>query len=60
MGEMIRIGAYRRGSDPRIDQAIDYNPALESFLSQRQEERADLHEGFQQLAGLLEEGGMAA
>jgi len=60
MGEMIRIGAYRRGSDPRIDQAIDYNPALEAFLSQRQEERADLHDGFEQLAGLLEQGGLAA
>jgi flagellum-specific ATP synthase len=35
MAELIRLGAYRAGSDPRIDEAIRYYPALEAFLSQR-------------------------
>ena len=33
MAELIRIGAYRRGSDPQVDAAIDYFPQLEAFLA---------------------------
>ncbi len=53
MAEMIRIGAYREGADPRIDEAIRYQPALEAFLSQRKDEPASLEEGYTQLAGIL-------
>lgn len=31
---MIAVGAYRKGSDPRIDQAIDVWPQLVRFLQQ--------------------------
>src|SRR3546814_6277218 len=34
MAELIRLGAYRLGSDPRVDEAIHYQPMLESFLKQ--------------------------
>jgi flagellum-specific ATP synthase len=54
MAELVRIGAYRRGSDPRIDEAIDYYPDLERFLMQGKKERADLAEGYDALAALLE------
>jgi flagellum-specific ATP synthase len=53
MAEMIRLGAYRRGSDPQVDEAIRYNPDLERFLSQGKTERADLAGSYQQLAEIL-------
>lgn len=53
MAEMIRLGAYRKGSDPTVDQAIQYNPALEEFLRQRKDEKTTLDEGYDQLAKLL-------
>jgi flagellum-specific ATP synthase len=53
MAEMIRLGAYRKGADPAVDQAIQYNPALEDFLRQRKDETTTLEEGYDQLAALL-------
>ncbi|MFV3076831.1 flagellar protein export ATPase FliI [Niveispirillum fermenti] len=34
MEEMIRLGAYRAGSDEEVDRAIKANPALQAFLKQ--------------------------
>ncbi len=34
MAEMIRLGAYRQGADPKVDEAIQYYPKLEEFLKQ--------------------------
>ncbi|MDI9409071.1 MAG: flagellar protein export ATPase FliI [Candidatus Pacebacteria bacterium] len=56
MAEMIRLGAYRPGSDPRTDEAIKFYPALEAFLGQRKNEPAPLDAGYQQLAEVLEMG----
>lgn len=53
MGELIRLGAYRKGSDPRIDEAIAYNDALEAFLHQGMNEYEDLGAGFDRLSELL-------
>jgi len=54
MGEMIRLGAYRKGSSPEVDQAIKYYPALENFLRQRKDEKTDLDKGYDELAAALE------
>ena len=54
MEELIRLGAYRAGSDPAVDRAIRYQPALEAFLSQGMHECTSLDEGFVQLAQILE------
>jgi len=53
MEELIRLGAYRRGSDPKVDQAIFYNGMLEDFLSQRPHERETLEGGYERLAQIL-------
>ncbi|HYE50778.1 MAG TPA: flagellar protein export ATPase FliI [Azospirillaceae bacterium] len=53
MEEMIRLGAYRRGSDPQVDEAIHFNPALETFLRQGKTERSDLATGYAELAAIL-------
>jgi flagellum-specific ATP synthase len=58
MEELIRIGAYRTGSDPEVDRAIALNPALEGFLAQDKDESTSLDEAFGRLAGIL--GGDAA
>lgn len=54
MEELIRLGAYRKGTDPAVDLAIDLNGPLETFLSQRKEEKSTLAEGYSQLAHILE------
>jgi flagellum-specific ATP synthase len=54
MAELIRLGAYRRGSDPKVDEAIRFYPAIEAFLSQRKGEQADLAGGYTGLAQVLE------
>ncbi len=53
MAELIRLGAYRRGSDLKVDEAIKYHDALESFLSQKIEESTDLDSGYTELANIL-------
>jgi flagellum-specific ATP synthase len=53
MAELIRLGAYRRGSDPQIDEAILFHEPLEHFLSQDRHERAQLADGYQELAEIL-------
>jgi len=50
MAELIRIGAYKIGSDPMIDQAIHYQPALEAFLAQDRSEQSSLEAGYGELA----------
>ncbi|WP_404326913.1 flagellar protein export ATPase FliI [Aerophototrophica crusticola] len=57
MEEMIRLGAYRRGSDPSVDEAIHFNPAIEGFLRQRKDERAPLETCYAELAAILGGGG---
>ena len=53
MEELIRIGAYRSGSDPTIDRAIKLNPALEAFLSQDKDEASTLDGAFEALSDIL-------
>ena len=53
MAEMIRLGAYRAGSDPLVDEAIRYQPVLERFLGQGKRECARLAESHEALAAIL-------
>jgi flagellum-specific ATP synthase len=53
MAELIRLGAYRAGSDPEVDRAITLFPKLDAFLAQRKEERGELSTGYSQLAEIL-------
>ncbi|HLK23900.1 MAG TPA: flagellar protein export ATPase FliI [Caulobacteraceae bacterium] len=55
MEELIRIGAYRMGSDALVDRAIQLNPALEAFLAQDKDEATSLDDGFQRLETILAE-----
>lgn len=53
MEEMIRLGAYRPGSNAQVDEAIRYYPALEAFLTQGKHEKTSLSEGYRILGGIL-------
>jgi flagellum-specific ATP synthase len=53
MEELIRIGAYRKGSDPETDKAIDLNEKFEAFLHQKPNEQSYIADGYQQLTQIL-------
>jgi flagellum-specific ATP synthase len=53
MEELIRLGAYRPGSSPEVDEAIALHPALEAFLGQAKAESTSLIEGYQRLEQIL-------
>lgn len=55
MEELIRIGAYRAGSDAQVDRAIALNPDLEAFLGQDKDEATSLEDSFMRLARILGE-----
>jgi flagellum-specific ATP synthase len=59
MEELIRLGAYRKGSDPKVDRAIAIYPVLEAFLSQQREERTSIADGYQLLEAIVEKAGAA-
>ncbi len=40
--DLVAIGAYQRGSDPRVDRAIELWPRMEQFLQQDVHERVDV------------------
>jgi len=54
MAELIRLGAYRPGTDPQVDEAIRYYPGIEAFLAQTKAEKTDLASCYQTLAAILE------
>jgi flagellum-specific ATP synthase len=53
MEELIRLGAYRKGSDPKVDRAIAVNPALEAFLTQQRDETSSIGEGYKMLEKIV-------
>jgi Flagellar biosynthesis/type III secretory pathway ATPase len=57
--DLITIGAYQKGADPRLDQAIAIRPKLEQFLQQRMKEVVpydDCLQALQQVAMTLLRG----
>jgi len=51
--DLISVGAYQPGSDPRIDQAIVKNPAILQFLQQNMNEAVDISRSLSELDALL-------
>ncbi len=58
--DLISIGAYQRGSDPRTDAAIAAWPHLTGYLAQDMRERVDFASSLAALRGLFAEGGGSA
>jgi len=58
--DLIAIGAYQRGSDPRVDAAIALWPRVQRFLQQDMRERVDLAASLAALQALLADPATAA
>ncbi|PPD22991.1 MAG: flagellum-specific ATP synthase FliI, partial [Methylobacter sp.] len=55
--DLISVGAYQPGADPRIDKAIEKNPAILEFLQQGMDEQVDLERSLRELGLLLNKRG---
>jgi flagellum-specific ATP synthase len=53
--DLVRIGAYKAGSDPDLDRALRARNALRAFLTQAASEQVCFNECLQQLAALAAE-----
>ena len=51
--DLIMMGAYRRGTDPFLDEAINLQPRMSQFLTQARGERVDMADAAEQLAELF-------
>ena len=51
--DLISIGAYTRGNDPRIDHAIELNPVIKFFLQQKMLEVIPYDQSLSQLQEIL-------
>ena len=50
--DLIRVGAYQKGTDPVLDKAIEVIPALHAFLQQDRGEKSTLEDARAQLLAL--------
>lgn len=56
MADLVRLGAYRAGTDPAVDEALRLAPRIEALLAQRKDEpRLGVADTFAALAAALEE-----
>lgn len=53
MAEMIRLGAYKKGSNQDVDLAINYYNKIEEFLTQKPDESYPMSESYQKLGEIL-------
>lgn len=54
MAELIRLGAYRAGTNPEVDAAMQLYPNIEAFLTQSKDERTSLEDGYVTLSKIME------
>jgi flagellum-specific ATP synthase len=53
MEEMVRLGAYKPGSSPEVDEAIRLAPQIEALLTQGKQDQANAAQTFAMLAEML-------
>ncbi len=56
MAELIRLGAYKAGTNAEVDNAIRLNPQLEAFLIQKKDECATFAESYSALETIMGDG----
>jgi len=57
--DLIAVGAYQRGSDPRVDNAVTLWPRMQKFLQQEIRERVDFAASLTALQHVLADSGAA-
>ena len=55
MEEIVRLGAYKAGSNPEVDRAIRLAPQIEALLKQTKQDRGGLADSFAALGAILED-----
>ena len=50
--DMIQVGAYQKGSNPSIDEAIDHHEKIEAFLQQETNDTAPINKTLEQLSSI--------
>ncbi len=50
--DLISVGAYRPGTNPAVDRAIDRRDQIDAFLRQRVDERGDVRQSREALLRL--------
>jgi flagellum-specific ATP synthase len=53
MADLVRMGAYRAGTDPAVDEALALGTKIEALLRQDRAEQTDLQAAFQLLRDVL-------
>lgn len=53
MEDLIRIGAYKKGTNPEIDQSIIYYNKIEKFLQQAPKEKVSMVDSYKMLADIV-------
>jgi len=53
--DLVRIGAYKPGSDPDLDRALRARESLRKFMTQDAEEKTQFAESVRRLSGLAAE-----
>ena len=54
MADLVRLGAYRAGTDPAVDEAILVAPRLEAVLRQGRDDRSSLADSFARVRTAIE------
>lgn len=49
VADMVRIGAYKKGNDPEVDEAIKYHQKLNNFISQNINDAENLQSSYDKL-----------
>ncbi len=55
MEEIVRLGAYKAGSNAEVDRAIRLAPQIEALLTQTKQDRGDVAGSFAALGAILQE-----
>ncbi len=53
MQDLLRLGAYKVGTDPKVDEAVRLAPQIEMLLRQDRNAHVGIAEGFQRLRDLI-------
>jgi len=56
MADMVRLSAYKRGSDPAVDEAVRVAPRIEAAFMQPQHDSSDIETSFAMLRAALGDG----
>ena len=55
MADLVRLGAYRAGTDPAVDEALRLAPRIEAVLTQGKGERGSVEGAFAALPAAMED-----